>query len=116
MYEPRSIFWPTFWAMLAALVVFNLLKWGLALALAAGLVASWNAGSPSRTTTPGHQPARPGAVYQRPALPAAPERLLGPLGAVRTGSSRACIDGVAADRVDNGWRQLPDRACLSTSR
>lgn len=112
MYEPRSIFWPTFWAMLAALVVFNLLKWGLALALAAGLVASWNAGSASRTTTPGHLQARPDAVV---AKPAEPERWPGPSQAMKQSMSRACINGTVADRVDNGWRQLPRTSCVATT-
>lgn len=56
MHDRPKVFWQVFWAMLAALVVFNVLMWALALLLAAGLVASWNSGSAQRTTRPGHLP------------------------------------------------------------
>jgi len=111
MYNERPIFWPVFWAMFAALVAFNVLKWGLAALLAAGLVVGLNnAAKQARAPT---RVAPVQRVYQpeTSSVPSWP----GPLGAQRQGSSRACIGGVEADRVSNGWRQRPNQPCEANS-
>jgi hypothetical protein len=58
------------------------------------------------------------AVFRRNTPVPAPVELPvwpGPLTAYRQGSSRACIDGRVANRLENGWSQQHDQRCSASS-
>lgn len=93
-------FWTFFFAVLAALLVHDLIR---VVIVSLGLsVAFAGFGYPVKQTS-----VAPQAVQAAP-LPAWPNAQ----DAIHAGASRACINGMVADRINGGWQQHPDQRCV----
>lgn len=109
-------FWTILFAVAGGVLLADLVKALLAAVLAhAALSALSDTLEKAQVTTPGHLPARPGAVDVGSGEDARP-RLPGPVWSRAHGSSWACIGGNIADRKSGGWEQRsPLEPCVAES-
>lgn len=107
-------FWTILFAVCGGVLLADLVKVLLAAVLAHAALSELSESlRQSRTTTPGHLPARPGLVEvgrgedARPPLP-------GPVAARANAASWACIGGYIAERSGSGWSQRsPLEPCIA---
>lgn len=110
-------FWTILFAVAGGVLLADLVKALLAAVLAGAVLSSLTTSVKPQSPTPGHLPARPDLIVSEPKSPPRPSEILfGPVQALDSGISRACIDGFAVNRNGAGWaREMPPVGCVPNS-
>lgn len=111
-YTPWSLFWPVTAAVVAGILIADLVRLIAGAMLAGALFSAWsNDLNDKLSTTPGHLPARPNLVEPAATYTPSPRAATrapiypGPSTAIREGEVRACVGGYIAYREADGWSQ-----------